>query len=154
MNSGMFKARGDHEIKKLIESTAYLQRGTLHESESWQSEEWRRKSCDILLQCVQPTGDNFRPQVAKWRMRSCSPSHVLKLVQGLLGGRLSCGPTSVQPSVQICCRQSMASFSCLYISWAGLSLLHRFFRCAYGRSTYRNKDLFSISFFFLQLISS
>lgn len=99
-------------------------------------EEWSWKSCHMRLQWMQPPGNNFLPHVAKCRMRSCSPSHVRK-PQGpllLLGGSPPWGPTTVQPTAQMCWRHSIASLSCWYISWSAISLIHLFFLCTHLRS--------------------
>lgn len=93
-----------------------LHRGTLQvESGDSQMEEWSLKSCHIRLHRTQPPLTLFL-QIAKCLMECWRPSHVENLLQGALFllGSLSYGPTLVQPSVQICCKQSIASLSWKY----------------------------------------
>jgi len=120
-----------HECRIQFQIGKYLQKGTLQErSVWWQTYEWSRKSCHIRLQRTQPP-PIFFSHVAKWRIRTWSPSHVENLPQGLLSffTSASWGPTCVHPSAHMCSRHSIASLSSPYRPCSILYLLDFFFLC-------------------------
>lgn len=110
----------------------HLQRGTLHESWFRQMEEWSLKSCHIRLQ------RKHLPlilllHVAKCLIKPCKPWHVENLEHGFLLCCLtstSYGPTSVQPSVHICSKHSIASLNCTYNFCSFFILFPLFFLCS------------------------
>lgn len=120
-----------------------LHRGTLQvESGDSQMEEWSLKSCHIRLHRTQPPLTLFL-QIAKCLMECWRPSHVENLLQGALFllGSLSYGPTLVQPSVQICCKQSIASLSWKYKLCSWRCFLVRFLLCTFRSNSLATRNL-------------
>ncbi|KAJ0613899.1 hypothetical protein HanIR_Chr02g0056471 [Helianthus annuus] len=72
-------------------------------------------------------------QLAKCCIECWRPWHVVNLLQGarFLIGCLSCGPTLVQPCVQIWYKQSMASLSWKYTVCACRCFLVLFLLCTF-----------------------
>lgn len=93
--------------------------------------EWSLRSCHILLHLEHLPLTLFS-HAARCLINSWSPWQVVKRAHGslfLCGSTMSSGPTLVQPSVQMCSRQLIASLSCVYSLCSSLCLLVLFFLC-------------------------